>query len=209
MSTFRTPVGPQPPSVYWRRRILVLLGLIAVIVVVALIVFQPRGDTTTTTDPTATSSASPTVSAEAEEPAASVEPVAGAPCDPAAVSVTAITDSNNYAPEQQPQLSFSIASSSTVACTFNVGTTQQTFVVTSGEEQYWSSKDCETGAADSEITLEPNVAVTSTPLPWDRTRSSASTCDGQRTAVPAGGATYNLTVTVGAVQPSTASFIVN
>lgn len=41
MSTLRNPVGPQPPSVYWRRRIMVLLGLIAVIVVVVLIVVRP------------------------------------------------------------------------------------------------------------------------------------------------------------------------
>ena len=38
MSTIRTPVGPQPPSVYWRRRLVVLLALIAVIVVIVLII---------------------------------------------------------------------------------------------------------------------------------------------------------------------------
>jgi hypothetical protein len=125
------------------------------------------------------------------------------------VTVAAITDTNNYAPEQQPQFSFSIVNTGTMSCIFNVGTTQQSFVVTSGEEQYWSSKDCETGPVDSELPLEPNVAVTSTPIPWDRTRSSTTTCDTQRTAVPAGGATYNLTVTVGAAAASTTSFIVN
>lgn len=208
MSTFRNPVGPEPSSVYWRRRLIVALGLVAVIVVIALLVFQPRG-TTTATVPSASTSPEAPGDGAAGEPAPSADPIAGAPCDPASVAVTAITDSNNYATDQQPQLSFSIANTGTVACTFNVGSTQQTFVITSGEEQYWSSKDCETGPVDSELTLEPNVAVTSTPIAWDRTRSSTTTCDVARTAVPAGGATYNLSVTVGAVPASTASFILN
>ena len=38
MSTIRNPVGPQPPSVYWRRRLVALLALVAVIVVIVLIV---------------------------------------------------------------------------------------------------------------------------------------------------------------------------
>ena len=28
MSTFKHPVGPQPSSVYWRRRLIVLIGLV-------------------------------------------------------------------------------------------------------------------------------------------------------------------------------------
>ena len=37
MSTFKHPVGPQPSKVYWRRRLLVGLGILAVIVVIVLI----------------------------------------------------------------------------------------------------------------------------------------------------------------------------
>lgn len=212
MSTFRNPVGPQSPAVYWRRRLIVALGVVAVIVVIALIVFLPRA-TTTVTDPSASASAGTgdEVGGDAavDDPAPSAEPIAGAPCDPAAVTVAAATDSNSYAADQQPQLSFAITNTSTVSCTFNVGTTQQAFVITSGEEQYWSSKDCETGPVDSELTLEPNVATGSKPIAWDRTRSSTDTCEGARPSVPAGGATYNLSVTVGAVPAATTSFILN
>ncbi|MFL0711298.1 MAG: hypothetical protein ACJLS2_00255 [Microcella pacifica] len=48
MSTLRNPVGPQPPQVYWRRRLVVGLGILAVIIIIILIVVRPgAGDTAT------------------------------------------------------------------------------------------------------------------------------------------------------------------
>lgn len=224
MSTFRHPVGPQPASTYWRRRILVLLGLIALVVAIALIVIRPgagapatepdpASSESETSDPSASSdpaasadpAASPELSASSDQPAE--EAVEGAECDPDALEVAAITDTNNYAEGALPLLSFSITNTSGTACTFNVGTTQQTFEITSGEELYWSSKDCETAPVDAPVLLEPNVAQTSSPITWDRTRSSKTTCDTERPAVPAGGATYYLGVTIGELETSRRSFL--
>ncbi len=213
MSTFRNPVGPQPRSVYWRRRLVVLLGVVAVIVLVVFLVSRPGSGEASSGIPNP--SASPTQDAEsAAEPEASVppedQPVEGADCDPANVVVEAITDKASYAPGEQPQLSFSITNTSVVSCTYNVGTTQQLFTVTSGADQYWSSEDCETGAVDAPILLEPNLAQSSEPIPWDRTRSSADTCDSDRPAAPGGGATFSLNVTVGAASPAVpTSFLLN
>jgi hypothetical protein len=39
----------------------------------------------------------------------------------------------------------------------NAGTTQQEFIVSSGADVYWSSRDCETEPVDAEVLLEPNV----------------------------------------------------
>lgn len=215
MSTFRNPVGPQPRSVYWRRRLVVLLGVVAVIVLVVFLVSRPGSGEASSGIPNP--SASPTQDAESAaepEPEASVppedQPVEGADCDPANVVVEAITDKASYAPGEQPQLSFSITNTSVVSCTYNVGTTQQLFTVTSGADQYWSSEDCETGAVDAPILLEPNLAQSSEPIPWDRTRSSADTCDSDRPAAPGGGATFSLNVTVGAASPAVpTSFLLN
>ena len=206
MSTIRNPVGPQPPGVYWRRRLLLLLGLVAVIAIIVLIFARPGSGGTPGSAP------SPGASDSVDgEPSATATPAAeGAPCDPAVISIVAKTDINAYGAGQLPQLSFTISNTSGTSCTFNVGTTQQSFVVTSGEEQYWSSKDCETGPIDSDLLLEPNTPVTSAAIPWDRTRSSSTTCDTERAAVPSGGATFNLRVTVGAApQSELASFILN
>jgi len=57
------------------------------------------------------------------------------------------------------------------------------------------------------VLLEPNVAQTSSPITWDRTRSSTTTCDTERPAVTAGGATYSLQVTVGPVESGMRSFL--
>ncbi len=207
MSTFRTPVGPQPSRVYWRRRLVVALGLVAVIVIIVLIIVRP-GSGTPTAAPTATAS---TASPSAEpEPSPTASAVEGGPCDPTVVRVDALTDTNSYAPDQTPQLSFTITNTGTVSCTFNVGTTQQAFTITSGADVYWSSKDCETGAVDAPVLLEPGTPVPSTPIAWNRTRSAPDTCDGERESVPAGGATYSLGVTVGAVESaSKVSFLLN
>ena len=167
MSTIRKPVGPQPSGVYWRRRLLAVLGLVAIITIIVLILVRPGSGGT----PAASSTPSAS-DATVAEPSTAPTPAAveGAPCDPAVVSVNAAIDTNSYAAGQLPQLSFSITNTSGTSCSFNVGTTQQTFVITSGEEQYWSSKDCETGPIDSDLLLEPNTPVTSAAIPWDRTR---------------------------------------
>lgn len=209
MSTFRNPVGPQPSSVYWRRRLVVFLGLITVIVLVVFLLVRPGSDPASSGTAGPSPSPSPTQDAEsADEPAAepsappAEEPVEGADCDPASVMVEAITDKASYAVGELPQLSFSITNTSAVSCTFNVGTTQQLFTVTSGADQYWSSKDCETGAVDAPILLEPNLAQSSAPIAWDRTRSSVDTCDSARPAAPGGGATFSLNVTLGPASPA-------
>ena len=208
MSTFRNPVGPEPTRVYWRRRLLVVLGIIAAIVVVVLLVVRP-GVNDSANAPETESSETPATSPNASA-TPSEEAVEGAACDPSVVTLEAITDTNVYAAGQLPQLSFRITNTSGVTCTYDLSATQQSFIVTSGEEQYWSSKDCQVDSqAVAPVLLEPNVPQTSTPIPWDRTRSSATTCDGIREAVPAGGATYNLKVAVGPVQSQLTSFLLN
>jgi hypothetical protein len=205
MSTFRNPVGPQPRSVYWRRRLVVLLGLVAVIALVVFLITRPGSGEASSGTPTPTPTQDAESTAEPEpEPSATPEEesVEGADCDPANVVVEAITDKASYAAGEKPQLSFSITNTSVVACTFNVGTTQQLFTVSSGADQFWSSKDCETDAVDAAILLEPNLAQSSAPIAWDRTRSSVDTCDSDRPAAPAGGATFSLNVTVGAASPA-------
>ena len=198
MSTFFHPVGPQSAKVYWRRRLLALIVLVVVIVVVALLIVRPGSsapaERTDESAPAASASPSPSPTAEL---------IDGAECLPENVRVDAVTDMVSYQPGDTPQLAFTITNIANVSCTLNVGTTQQTFVITSGAETYWSSKDCETGAVDYSTVLEPNLAQTSTPLAWGRTRSSADTCDSAAQPVPSGGATYALTVTVGAITPST------
>ena len=193
MSTIKNPVGPQPPSVYWRRRLLLLLLVVVVIVVVVLIIVRPGSGTPSST-PSGSNSASHSPSGPATSGSGSKA------CDPSVISLTPITDAASYAADVQPQLSMSITNSGASACTFDVGTDAQVYLITSGSDQIWSSKDCQTAPAANKQILEPGKALSTTPFAWDRTRSSTTTCTGTRPSVVAGGASYHLTVQVGAAK---------
>lgn len=189
MSTFRNPVGPQSSSVYWRRRLVVALGLLAVIVIVVLIVVKPGSGATDTPKPTGTNSSS-APSSTSTNAAGAVE------CDVSKVSVEATTDASSYDAGVNPVISFTLKSLMTTPCTLNVGTDVQTFTITSGEETIWTSKDCQTDSTPATTVLQPGVPKAGPTLTWDRTRSSTDTCDSTRDPVIAEGASYHLTVTV-------------
>jgi hypothetical protein len=214
MSTIRNPVGPQPPNVYWRRRLLLLLGAVAVIVVILLIVFAPKGGSPSAAE---TKSASPHASAPNPDPSFSGGATTGATagaaaaCDPSVITLTPVTDATSYAANAQPQLSMSITNSGAKACTLDVGTSAQDYIITSGADAIWNSADCQTNPSSDVRTLQPGKALTTTPFAWDRTRSSKDTCSStNKTAVVAGGASYHLQVKVGKVTSSgTKQFILN
>jgi hypothetical protein len=198
MSSIKRPVGPQPPSVYWRRRLLVLLGLVAVIVVIVLIVVRPgAGDG----QPAATES--PAASEPADDAATSDPPAddaaAGGTCAAGAIVVTPVTDAPSYAGGAEPQISMSIQNTGSVDCELEVGTAAQEYVITSGADRIWSSRDCQTEPSQQVQTITAGQTLTTTPFPWNRTRSDAAACDAERTPVAAGGATYRLGVTLGEV----------
>ncbi|GAA2247408.1 hypothetical protein N1031_17520 [Herbiconiux moechotypicola] len=224
MSTLRHPVGPQPKRVYWRRRLVVLFVLVAIVAIVVLIVVRPgSGDAATAPAATPSGSAaasdtSGTSGTDATPAPGSVEGAAdgsttveGGPCDPADVSVVPVTDATNYTAGAIPQISFTITNTGTVACTVNAGTSQQVYTITSGDEVYWTSTDCQTDPTDTEALLAPGVPVASTPFAWDRTRSSPDTCSAtDPPQVPAAGASYHLAVSVAGIPSATTQqFILN
>jgi hypothetical protein len=226
MSTFKNPVGPQPPSVYWRRRAVLALGLIAVVVIIVLIVVRP-GSGSAEPGAAATTSAPPADAAPSEPAATETAPAADATADPADTSTEGasdapacstrdielepVTDKTNYAATELPEISMSITNSGHADCSIDLGSAQQTLVVSSGEEQYWSSKDCQVNGTNQVVTLTAGQTLSTPPIAWDRTRSSADTCEStSREPVTAGGATYRLTVSVGDITSAdTAQMILN
>ncbi|MGV8970724.1 MAG: hypothetical protein ACOH10_00255 [Rhodoglobus sp.] len=206
MSTFRTPVGPQSSKVYWRRRLIVALGLVAVIIIVLLIVNRP-GESAPTPAATSSSPTSPTATADAPPAAAPGETVV---CDPAMVTVEATTDADEYDSGVNPVLSFSLKSRMTNPCTFSAGSDLQEFVITSGSDLIWNSKDCQVDPVEATATLLPGVPLAGSSLTWDRTRSSPDSCETERDQVDASGATYRLDVKVGDVKSvNSRAFILN
>ena len=227
MSTFKNPVGPQPPSVYWRRRAVLALGLIAVVVIIVLIVVRPGsgsaepGAAATTSAPAgdaATPSPAPSETAPAAD--ATTDPSTdpsddstddAAACSTRDIDLKPVADKTSYAATELPQISMSITNSGRSDCSIDLGSAQQTLVVSSGEEQYWSSKDCQVNGTNQVVTLTAGQTLSTPAIAWDRTRSSAETCEStSRTPVTAGGATYRLSVSVGDITSAdTAQMILN
>jgi hypothetical protein len=206
MSTFRTPVGPQPPAVYWRRRLLVGLGVLAVIIIIVLIFVRPGGgtpDPRQSTNPPSSSSPDPTDSA-------TPEPGDAEACDPAVVSLVPVTDAGTYAPEATPQVSMTITNTGSAACSYDLGTGAQEYIITSGADRIWSSRDCQTEPTEDIRVLQPGEELSTTPFAWDRTRSSTDTCTSERPLVVANGSSYHLSVVLGESESAeTRQFILN
>lgn len=200
MSSLRTPVGPQPPSVYWRRRLLVGLGILAVIVVIVLIVVRPgAGAPAAAPTPTPSPTASfPPVDGAIEGDAEAEAPAESA-CDPSDIVLLPVTDASSYPAGVTPMISMSITNTGDAACTLEVGTAAQEYVIVSGEDRIWSSRDCQRDATKDTIDIAAGKTLSTTPFAWDRTRSSEDTCEGDRPEVTGGGATYRLAVTLGKV----------
>jgi len=180
--------GRLPASVYRRRRIVVGLAVLAVIVVIVLLIVRPGGEQKAAPGDTETPKASASVPAAVDE---------STPCDPAVITLTPVTDKASYEAGETPMISMTIVNSGAVACTFDVGTDVQLYEIVSGSDPIWNSRDCQQQPTPLQQVLDPGVELTTTPFGWDRTRSSADTCDSARPPVTAGGATYRLSVSLG------------
>jgi hypothetical protein len=176
--------------VYRRRRILVGLGVLAVIVVIVLLIVRPGAGADEPKTPGGSDSPDPSSSetTDADDSAA---------CDPAAIMLTPVTDKDSYQAGETPMISMKIKNSGAAACTYDVGTAAQLYEIVSGSDPIWNSRDCQKDPQPMEQVLEPGIELTTTPFAWDRTRSSADTCDADRPQVTAGGATYRLSVSLG------------
>lgn len=192
-------------AVYRRRRLAVVLILLLVAAVAAAGVWAliarpweqaPQAEPTPSTTPVA-ESPSPTA-VGTPTPSASETPGVVA-CEAADIEVLAVTDAETYAPDQLPQLSITLANKGATDCTIDVGTATQRFEITSGNDLWWRSTDCQAESSSMIVTLTAGQTVPSaTPLVWDRTRSSTTTCeDENRQRAPAGGASYHVAVSIG------------
>ncbi|HWI32590.1 MAG TPA: hypothetical protein VNT50_13985 [Microbacterium sp.] len=211
-------------AVYRRRRLVLLVAAIVVIgLIVWLFVAQPWTGSATDAGPGRTPSPTPTSEGPTAPPApadATPDPEAGdtpapsstpaatepavptaGPCVAAQMQVVAMTDKDTYAAGENPQLSIQLTNLGTSDCTLNVGTTTQVFTVSSGNDTWWRSTDCQSAPSDMVVLLAAGQTVTSAaPLAWDRTRSSVDTCqDPNRQRATGGGASYHVRVEIGGI----------
>ncbi|WP_106816328.1 hypothetical protein [Microbacterium timonense] len=221
--TGTTPRRRHSPAVYRRRRLVLLLALLAVAAIVWLLIAQPwaapASETTDTADKTSSQSTAESLPVPSGQAApdptdtgavegAVVEgttPTAGStptamPCVASEIIVEPVTSADTYAGDQNPQFSIKLTNNGP-DCTLNVGTSAQSFTVTSGDDVWWRSTDCQGEPSDMIVLIAAGQTVTSAaPLTWDRTRSAVGTCaDATRPRAPGGGASYHLSVEIGGI----------
>ena len=144
-------------------------------------------------------------------------------CAPGVVSLAAMVGTfdetsqvsetlNNFSSDAIPYLWYEVTNTGLVDCRFNVGSRVTFFTITSGEQTYYSSRDCDrSDSKDLTVLLQANVPLKAEPSAWDRVYSSSEGCSAAQgmQAVPGGGATYKLKVELNGVISEDVRFILN
>jgi hypothetical protein len=205
------PVGPLPAAVYWRRRLLVLALLVAVLgggswVLVAALTGS-GGDATDATGPSeaaSTASATPpalervvpslasvqtptppaTVAPAPAEPPAPPAPTPGGPCADEMITVDVRTPGSVPAGDK-PTFELVVTNVSPVPCVrvLDEGL-QEIVLLDAAGTRVWGSNDCFPEASSDTRTLAPGEAV-AFPLVWGGL-SSEPTCTAARSPLAPG-----------------------
>lgn len=195
---------PVSAAVYRRRRVFVG-GAFLLVLAVVLGILTAAGVFRGTTEQASSTESSPPEAAEtaaAGDPASapSAEPSPTAPatptCDQGLVTVAAATDKTIYAASEQPMLTLQVTNGGTVACEVNMGTSQMEFLITSGTDRIFSSRDCQAKSEDLVKVIQPGQSESAN-FPWQRNRSVEG-CEPIAAVPGAGGAYYVYVAKLGA-----------
>lgn len=206
------PVGSQPPSVYWRRRLLALASAALLVVLLILTVKAVvSGDNTPiasggpgsssgpapSTSPRSTAPATPRTSASttSSAPGSSSQPASSSASTPAParcqtkdLSVTAATGAKSYSVGDKPMVELEVVNAGSKPCVQDLADKQVELRVYNGESRVWGSHDCsiQPGTTDRVLAVGRAVRVSVT---WSGLTSRPK-CVGTRQRVGAG--TYTL-----------------
>lgn len=124
-------------------------------------------------------------------------------CNPKDIELTASTAAESFAlSADEAIMEMGIENTSGIECTFNVGTSQQEFLITSGDDRIFSSKDCQVDGEDLQMTLKPKKKELAR-FGWALKRSAPKCAEVAST--PQQG-TYKLTVKLGKLSSEPTTF---
>ncbi|MCU0278869.1 MAG: hypothetical protein MUF33_14340 [Candidatus Nanopelagicales bacterium] len=201
MSSLLNPVGPEPASVYWRRRIVVILGVLVVLALVWWLI-SPGGSsapTSASASPSPLPTLSPTTS-----PSVSGSPspaVSGAPCLDDDIAVTVSMTQQSYPVGSPVEFVMKISNNGATACARDVGPAANTFTIKSGGFDVWSSDAC-TEAGESQVEEIPAGEAFAVKGTWD----STVTANGCASPTAAEAGAYQVEATNGDASSSPLSF---
>jgi hypothetical protein len=199
MSSLLRPVGHLPASVYWFRRALVLVVLVALLFVL-IRVFGGGDDpkNSAATDPGPDPSSAPTVvptptpgaktsgsttSTKTSEPAsAGTETPKDVDCTGKDVKIDVVPATRRLASGNSMNLVIQL-SAVREECRVAVDPTVLSLTITSGKDQIWTTEHCEKVVPRATLVLAKSKQSTTT-IPWDGRRSRPGCLPGQLQAKP-------------------------
>jgi hypothetical protein len=189
----RLTVGPLPAAVYWRRRVVVLLGVAMVVLVISYACgsgetpvagagTQPTTTAGTTATPTPTLLRPTTQSPRPTQSAFTLPPGGGAtgPCTDLEMRVTATAASATVQRGQAVDVTIKIKNVSQRTCGRDIGADVQELRLLDGTTVIWSSDDCNANKGRNVQSFAPGRQVSYT-LTWNGHRSRTGV--GEKTCV--------------------------
>ncbi|MQA06752.1 MAG: hypothetical protein GEV07_30000 [Streptosporangiales bacterium] len=198
MDTLRNPTGPLPTGTYWRRRLIVLAVLLAVVGGVVWACTRNSDAGQKPVSAASSSSALPTVPSETATPTVTETPGAsgsssGTPtasgsksgsaspsvskrggktiCPTDDVRVSVRSDQKFYAANEDPKFTVIIVNLRKSTCYIDMGKEAAYLKVISGKDRVWSNVDCSRRKAEDLRKFASGDVYTST-VTWKRTRSA-------------------------------------
>lgn len=169
-----SPIGPEPPGVYWVRRAIVLLVIVVILGLLWWLIFGRGGDDSAAPEPTPTPTPTASPAPESSSASPSPEPTSTkiTDCEDADVLVEAFAEEAIYPVGSTPTLTLSITNIGTRPCDRAVGPGDNELKITQGEVTIWSSDDCNPNTDTDKVTLDRGDAF-ETQLVWDGYLSQA------------------------------------
>ncbi|MDX6263270.1 MAG: hypothetical protein QOH84_4958 [Kribbellaceae bacterium] len=199
MSSLLRPVGHLPASVYWFRRALVFVVLVALLFVLIRVLGGGGEDpkNSAATDPGQDPSSAPTVvptptpgtktsesgkSTKTSEPAKTTETPKDVDCTGKDVTIDVVPASRRLTSGNSMNLVIEL-SAVRDECRVGVDPTVLSLTITSGKDQIWTTEHCEKVVPRATLVLAKGKQSTAT-IPWDGRRSRPGCLPGQLQAKP-------------------------
>jgi hypothetical protein len=192
VSSLLHPVGPQPRAVYWLRRVVILVILVAAVLLLA---HACSGGS-----PANPGARDVAKAAGSPRPSGQASAAAVPRCRPADLSASLATDRSTYGSGQQPRFTATFHNVSGATCRLVSTAATRSWTVTSGTDTVWSSSGCHLGSRTRTRLTATGTATVS--IRWDAHRNDAS-CTPGAAALPG---TYVVRATFGGVIATPAVF---
>jgi len=167
MNVILRPAGPQPPQVYWTRRLVVLGGIILLIMIVWAVAARGGGD------PAAAQPEDEVLAGDSDAEPTEAPATGTKTCTAADLQLTVTTDTRAYPAGAFPAFTVTITNIGGTSCAIDAGEAQREILITSGSDRIWSSHDClAPDAPERLLLLAAGDADEPTTVSWQRVRSN-------------------------------------